>query len=501
MKTLPRFLLTLILVLTLAGCTLPAPVAQTQPVDAPAADVVRTVHTPDGEVTLAGRWDGAISIMGSQLRIIVNFSEEAGAVIGVMDIPQQGATGIPLHNLRFDAPVIYFEILPGPRLAVFDGTVEPDGSITGSFSQSGITGTFQLLPVAEVEPVAAEDLPYIAEEVTFGHGEVTLAGTLTLPEGAGPHPAVILVSGSGQQNRDSEIPMIPGYRPFAVLADTLTRQGIAVLRYDDRGVGGSTGEVMLATSADFSEDTEAALNYLREHAATDPQQIGILGHSEGGLIAVMLASRNPHVAFVILMAGQTASGEVSHLAQIRMLNEAQGVAGADLERILALQQHAYETVKTGEGWDEFESALRQETSEQLEALPEAARAQLGNLETFVEQSVAQQMAVMRLPWFHFYITYDPALDLVNIDVPILALFGALDLQVEAELNQAALLAAVEQSDNEDVTIVIFPEANHLFQLAESGHPEEYALLAPDFLPGFLETISEWLLERVEIAAH
>jgi uncharacterized protein len=501
MTNLPHFLLSLILVLALAGCTLPAPVAQTQPVEPPATDAVRTVHTPDGEIRLTGRWDGAITIMGSQLRIIVNFSEEAGAVTGGMDIPQQGATGIPLHNIRLDASAIYFEILPGPRQAIFDGEVQPDGSITGSFSQSGFTGSFRLLPVAEVEPVAAEDLPYLAEEVTFGHGEVTLAGTLTLPEGTGPHPAVILVSGSGQQNRDSEIPMIPGYRPLAVLADTLTQQGIAVLRYDDRGVGGSTGEVMSATSADFSEDTEAALNYLRERTEIDPDQIGVLGHSEGGMIAIMLAARNPHVAFVILMAGQTAPSIESHLAQVRMFNELQGVAGAELERVLAFQQQAYDTIKTDEGWDEFEAALRELTAEQLEALPEAAKAQLGDLETVVEQSVAQQMAILRSPWFHFYITYDPTVDLVNIDVPILALFGGLDIQVEAELNQAALLAAVGQSGNEDVTVVIFPEANHLFQLAESGHPEEYALLAPDFLPGFLETISEWLLEQVTIAVQ
>jgi uncharacterized protein len=497
MRSLRFFVFPLLVIFALAGCTIP--MAQ------PAAPAAVDVETIDSRRTdLEGRWDGAISIMGTQLRIIVDFTREGDGWAGTIDIPQQGAVDIPLHSISFDAPNVQFAMLAGPQQAGFDGELT-DGSIAGTFSQSGFAGTFQLLPVAAPEPEAAtgdaedEEAPYTEEEVTFGHGDVTLAGTLTLPEGDGPHPALILVTGSGQQNRDEEIYLAPGYRPFAVIADALARQGIAVLRYDDRGIGGSTGEVESATSADFADDTGSALNYLLNREEIDPAQIGILGHSEGGIIATMLAARNPDVAFIILMAGPGLSGYDVVLAQAVLLTAASGASAEEVETVRTRQTQVLDTVRNDEGWDELETLIQEMIAEQLAQLPDAQKAQLGDLDAYAAQVIAQQLAALQSPWYRFFIAYDPAEDLAQINVPVLAIFGGLDLQVPAEANAAALRAALESAGNQDVTVEIIPNANHLFQAAESGGVDEYGLLAPEFISGFLETISEWLLARVEIA--
>ncbi|MBX2997904.1 MAG: alpha/beta fold hydrolase [Caldilineaceae bacterium] len=495
MYKLPLFVISLLALVILVGCAIRVPTAQPAPL--PAVDAA---PVDSGRTDLEGRWDGSISIMGTQLRIIVNFTRDGDGWVGTIDIPQQGASDIPLHSISFDSPRVHFEMLSGPQLAVLEGELQADGSIAGTFSQSGFTGTFQLLPVAdpEIEAVAEEDLPYTAEEVTFSHGDVSLAGTLTLPEGDGPHPALILVTGSGPQNRDEEIYLAPGYRPFAVIADTLTRQGIAVLRYDDRGVGGSTGEVESATSADFAEDTESALNYLLDRDEIDPAQIGILGHSEGGMIATMLAARNPDIAFIILMAGPGLSGYDVVLEQAVLLAADGGASAEELESVRTRQTQVLDTVRNDEGWDELEVLIQDIIAEQLAQLPDAQKAQLGDLDAYAANVVAQQMAALQSPWYRFFIAYDPAEDLAQISVPVLAIFGGLDLQVPAEANADAVRAAAEAAGNEDVTIEIIPNANHLFQAAETGGVDEYSLLAPEFVPGFLELISEWLLARVEL---
>jgi pimeloyl-ACP methyl ester carboxylesterase len=499
MQILRFFLVPLLVIFVLTGCAIRIPTLQPAPALEPATPDAEVVPIDSTRTDLEGNWDGSISIMGTELRILVEFTRDGDAWVGTIDIPQQGAIDLPLHAISFDAPNVQFAMLAGPSQATFDGELA-DGAITGIFSQSGFEGSFQLQAVAdpETETVVEEDLPYTAEEVTFGHDDATLAGTLTLPEGDGPHPALILVTGSGQQNRDEEIYLAPGYRPFAVIADTLTRQGIAVLRYDDRGMGGSIGEVESATSADFADDTEAALNFLLEREEIDPTQIGILGHSEGGIIATLLAARNPDVAFIILMAGPGLSGYDVVLAQTVMLAEDGGASAEDLERIRTQQTQVLDTVRNNEGWDALEILMQEIIAEQLAQLPDAQKAQLGDLDAYAAQVIASQMATLQSPWYRFFISYDPAEDLAEINVPVLAIFGGLDLQVPAEANAEAVRAAAETAGNEDVTVEIIPNANHLFQAAESGGVDEYSTLAPEFVPGFLDLISEWLLERVEL---
>lgn len=336
-----------------------------------------------------------------------------------------------------------------------------------------------------------------AQEVRFPNRKVSLAGTLTLPATPGPHPAVILISGSGQQNRNEEIPGILDYKPFAVIADFLGRRGIAVLRYDDRGVGGSSGDPATATTADYATDVEAAVRYLAARKDINPRQIGVLGHSEGGIIAAMVAARNPGVAFAISMAGTAVDGYHVLLVQVERIVRASGASEEEVTQAVDLQR-AILDLAVAARWAELESLLYGEIMAQLHALPQEEQAPLGDLEAVARQRTAANMAAFQSPWYQFFLKHDPSQDWAKITVPVLALFGDLDVQVDVSQNRPPMEEALVRAGNEDVAVVVFPTANHLFMDAVTGGVEEYATLPPDFVPGFLETIADWLLQIVEV---
>jgi hypothetical protein len=444
---------------------------------------------------VAGQWQGKIVLPGAALEIIVALAEQEGAWTGAIDVPAQGATGIPLHDITVDGDAMHFEMLTGPQLAAFDGQVQPDGSISGAFSQSGITGSFEL---ARPEASAAEPLPYREEEVTFQNDDVTLAGTLTLPEGDGPFPALILLSGSGQQDRDEALPIVPGYKPFREIADTLSRQGIAVLRYDDRAVGGSTGDPTSATSADFAADAGAALAFLQGRADIDPAQVGFLGHSEGGMLAAMAAAGNTDVAFVISMAGTAVDGYQTLLKQVERLALAAGASQADADATAAQQQFILD-LAMDQDWPALEAELTAIAENQAAALTDEQKAAIGgDVDALIKQQVAGQVQIFQSPWYQFFLGYDPADDLARVSAPVLGIFGGRDTQVDADQNSTALQAALDKAANADITIQVLPTANHLFQEAQSGGVDEYATLPPNLMPEFLELISQWLLARVQL---
>jgi hypothetical protein len=441
---------------------------------------------------IAGLWDGEIALPGAALKIVVALTDQDGQLSGTIDIPAQGAIDLPLHDVRFDASVLHFEMLEGPQLAVFDGELQADGTVSGTFTQSGYTGDFTLTPQPTV---AAEAVPYREEEITVSNGDVTLAGTLTLPEGNGPFPAVLLLTGSGQQNRDEELAIAPGYKPFRVLADALTRQGIAVLRYDDRGVGASTGDLTQVTTIDFAADAEAVFEALRARSEIDPQQVGLFGHSEGGIIAASIAARNTDVAFVIGMGAPALSGYDVLVKQVERLAAASG-ASAEEAATAAEQERTILDFVIDQDWQGAEDYLRQIMLEQIEALPEDQKTALGDPDKVVAERLAPQIEAFKSPWFQNFLTYDVGEDWAKVTVPVLALYGGMDAQVDAGQNKPALEASLSQAKNPDVTIKVLPKANHLFQQATTGSVDEYATLPPDFVPGFLDTIGEWLLARV-----
>ncbi|HSL45345.1 MAG TPA: alpha/beta hydrolase [Anaerolineales bacterium] len=448
---------------------------------------------------LAGRWEGELAVMNMTYDIVVNFEAAESELLGWIDIPKQGVTGLELSLVEFESGKVHFEMKSNLPTAVFEGQLLEDGTLAGEYRQMGFKGTFALARAeAPVEtPVVQESLPYLEEEVVIENGEVRLAGTLSLPQTSGPHPAIVLVSGSGLQDRNSGHPTLPGYEPFKWLADHLTRKGIAVLRYDDRGTGRSTGgEMGVDTTLDYASDTEAVLEYLLTRPDINPEQIGVLGHSEGAHIAAMVASRRSNIAFVISMAGMGVDGEALIALQAEQVARADGLDEEEIARRLESNRKEMELI-LAQDWDSLREFKTSETIEYLKGLPPDQRVPDDELDAAVIETVDQNMKSLQ-GWFYYFLIHDPTEDWERVQVPVLALFGEKDTQVSPVQNRPPLEAALARAGNKDVTVIVLPETNHLFQNAQTGGAAEYANLPMEFTPGLLETISDWILERVDI---
>ncbi len=445
---------------------------------------------------LDGPWEGAIAIMGQELKIIVRFDGSGGELKATIDIPQQMAADLPLSNVRREGERVHFELAAGPGLAVFDGALA-QGKIRGDFTQAGIRGVFHIVKAGKMAaqaavPQAAASLPYQVEEVAVKVGAFTLSGTLTLPKGEGPFPAAILITGSGTQNRDEEV---FGFKLFRVIADHLTRQGIAVLRCDDRGWGDAQA-VASATSEDFAADVKAQARYLLTRPEIARDGIGLLGHSEGGIIAP-LAGRGHEFAFMVLMAGTAVSGREVLLEQIALIAGADGASQSEVERALAEQKRAYALLGQPDGEKEIAKMIAEQARGQLQKMSREQKMAVADPEAYVKSAVAAGLAALQSPWFRHFLDYDPAPALAAVTCPVLALFGEKDTQVSPRQNRPAMEAALRRGGNQDATFKVFPGANHLFQKANSGSPSEYASLEKEFVPGFLETISGWIIEKTK----
>ncbi|NJD20351.1 MAG: alpha/beta hydrolase, partial [Gemmatimonadetes bacterium] len=332
--------------------------------------------------------------------------------------------------------------------------------------------------------------PYRAEEVAIPPGTpgVTLAGPLPLPQGTGPFPAVVLVSGSGPQDRDESL---MGHKPFLVLADHLTRKGIAVLRYDDRGVGKSTGSFSTATSEDFAADALAAVAFLK--ARGDVGAVGIAGHSEGGLIGPLAASRSADVAFLVMLAGPGLPGEEILYLQGDLIARAGGASEAQTAANRRIQEAMFGVVRTQPDSTAAVTEMQHALQETLASLPaDIRRAMEAEL---TPAALDAQIRQVNSRWFRFFLTYDPRPTLAKVRVPVLALNGALDLQVPAEANLREVEAALKRGGNADVTARLLPGLNHLFQTARTGSPSEYADITETMSPAALEAVSSWILQR------
>jgi len=437
--------------------------------------------------SIDGLWEGAVTVQGAEIGFSVKFATLDGELTATMDIPSQMAYRLPLQNVSFDGSRVYFELDSPAGLATHEGTLA-EGRITGAFKQGGAEGEFFL------EYVVPEELPYDTQDVSVETGPgVTLAGTLSLPRTEGPHPAVILITGSGPENRDEEV---FGFKPFKLLADYLTPLGVAVLRCDDRGVGGSTGSGTEPTTADLAGDVTAQMDFLARRPEIDPGRIGLLCHSEGSIIAYMVAAQTDGPAFIILLGGPACNGEKIVNAQLVLLSRAEGATEEQIAKSLDLQNRIFGALRSGEGYDELKGETERLMRESLADLPEEELAKIPDMDAYVKATVEAQFAALDSPWFRFFLDYDPARDLAKITCPLLAVWGEFDLQVPAEDNRARMEEVLSEAGHTDHTLEIFPRANHLFQETQTGAFSEYAELPKEFAPGFLDLISGWLLPRV-----
>ncbi|HKK69576.1 MAG TPA: alpha/beta hydrolase [Candidatus Krumholzibacteria bacterium] len=323
---------------------------------------------------------------------------------------------------------------------------------------------------------------------------IQLSGTLTLPTtGPGPFPTALLITGSGPQDRDETV---AGMKPFRLLAQLLAASGIATLRLDDPGVGDSTGDPMESTIANRVIDMQASLRELGGHSAVDASRIGVIGHSEGALVGAVLGSDPSAVSFVVMLAGPAIP--IAELIE----DQAAGILrmdGAGEEQIASqrrIQRMTYEAVRTGEGWTEVSMAVEQQVRAAVEALAPEQRAGISDVEAFVATQVTQQLSAAQTAWYRSLLVYEPEPDISEIEAPVLALYGGKDVQVPPDRNASVMERILSDAGHADFRVMTLPDANHLFQFAETGHPVEYATLEPAFLPALAEELVPWLQGRV-----
>jgi uncharacterized protein len=436
----------------------------------------------------AGHWEGEIELPTVKLQVMVDLTQENGAWKGDIDIPQQGAKDLPLEGITVEGSKVRFAIANIPGSPTFEGTLE-NGAIRGTFTQGNASLPFRLgreaVEAARKPQEPKPPFPYASEEVSYANGDVKLAGTLTIPEGPGPFPAAVLITGSGAQDRDEAL---LGHKPFLVLSDHLTRNGIAVLRVDDRGVGGSTGSVDQSTTADFAQDALAGVRFLKGRAKIAPDRVGLIGHSEGGVVGPLAASQSTDVAFVVMLAGTGVPGAEVISLQSERISRASGMAEENIKKEADIMRRSIEAMRNEKDPAVRDAKLRQLGKEAL-AL-EGPEAQAGG-----EDMIEAQVKQVTSPWFRYFIDYDPRPALRKVKVPVLVLNGELDLQVIADQNIPEIEKALKEAGNPDVTIRRLPGLNHLFQPAKTGSPAEYAVSDVTMDPAVLDLVAKWIRDR------
>ncbi|MFZ2497586.1 alpha/beta hydrolase family protein [Methanosarcina sp.] len=446
---------------------------------------------------IKGLWIGNMEVPGGvELRILFNISTRPdGSVNATMDSLDQGARGIPVEKITYKDSNLSLEVKS--VRGVFEGTLNESGkTIEGEWKQSGstlplvLTHIDKTLPELRREQDPVKPYPYAEEEVVFENKEagIKLAGTLTLPESEGLFPAVLLISGSGPQNRDEEI---MGHRPFLVLSDYLTRQGIAVLRFDDRSVGGSTGNFSKATTEDFAGDVLSGIEYLKSRKDIDSSKIGLIGHSEGGLIAPLVAVESNDVAFIVLLAAPGVTGEEIILSQGELIARAEGVDNETIARNKAFTKEMFSVVKE----EQNDTIARKKLKKLLKSETENKSEEEKQHSNFSEANLEPQIQGLLSPWMRFFLTYDPIPTLMKVKCPVLAINGEKDLQVPPEENLLAIENALKAGSNENYTVKELPGLNHLFQTTQTGSPTEYSKIEETISPDALELIGNWISEH------
>ncbi|MDI6807897.1 MAG: alpha/beta fold hydrolase [Candidatus Eisenbacteria bacterium] len=446
---------------------------------------------------IEGTWQGVVKFGGVELRVVFNISREpSGALKATLDSPDQGATGIVVDDVIFDGSNVRLGIQS--VAGSFEGKFRGDGSaIEGNWSQGGVTIPLTLersekKPEVKRPQEPKKPYPYREEEVSYKNENagITLAGTLTLPEGKGPFPAVILITGSGPQDRDETV---FGHRPFLVLADYLTRHGIAVLRVDDRGVGSSTGSFSQATSESSASDVLAGIKYLKSRNEVNQKKIGLIGHSEGGIIAPMVAVQSKDIAFIVLMAGTGLTGEQILYLQGALIAKANGASDEEIAENRALQERMFTVLKQEKDDAVASKKLREIMLEALKTMTDDEKKAFGHSEAAIDPQLRQLMS----PWFRTFLTYDPKPALMKVKCPVLAINGEKDLQVPPDENLAAIKDALVAGRNKHYSIRELEGLNHLFQPSQTGTPLEYGKIEETMSPTALKMIADWIQEKTQ----
>jgi alpha/beta superfamily hydrolase len=430
--------------------------------------------------TIQGSWKGEININGFSLPLVFKIDSTANGLSTKMDSPKQGAKDIPTNVTLFKNNELFIQI--DALQFIYKGTRQSSNAIYGQVTQRGMTLPLNLQKMLKEDSIIpkiqepSKPYPYYSEEVTIENKEQTLSGTLTLPKKEGKFPCVVLISGSGPQNRDEEL---LGHKPFLIIADYLTRKGFAVLRYDDRGFGKSTGNFVTATTEDFASDANACVNYLKSRS--DITSVGLIGHSEGGLIAPMVASNNKDVAFIVLLAGPGMKGMDLLRLQAKEIGKVNGISDAQLSKSDSLNEKLY--------------TLMVSNKDSVTIINEINKAYSSyNGKPATKSEIASLYGQLSSPWFKYFLLTNPANYLEKVTCPVLAINGTLDLQVPAKENLSEIEKSLKLAGNKNYKIVSLKGLNHLFQKTKTGNPSEYATIEETFNQKALEEIGKWILE-------
>ncbi|MBS1876814.1 MAG: alpha/beta fold hydrolase [Acidobacteria bacterium] len=426
-----------------------------------------------------GDWIGTLKVGPTKLRIGLHVTQKDGAWTGKLDSLDQGAMGIPIDSVTVTSG-LQFEIKA--LRAHYEGSLN-DGKIDGKFSQAGMTFPLVFERGKGKEPSRPQNpvgpVPYGSEEVVVRNGDIQLAGTFTSPKQGGPFTAVLLVTGSGPQDRDETL---FGHKPFLVIADYLTRAGCAVLRLDDRGMGKSTGDFRTAGLAEFTSDALAAVAWLK--ARPEVKRAGILGHSEGGAVGPLAAVKSDDVAFLIMLAGPAQPFDELLVEQSSGLMRAAGVPANIIDANSQIVRAVTEVVRKEPDNAKALEAMKKIAAEWKDKQPQLASQLEGQAGGMVSVEMRSLLA------------YSAPETLGKLRCPVLALYGGKDLQVPGDSNLKAAAAALAAGHVEAVTLVKLPGVNHLFQTARTGALAEYGQSEETISPRALETIGNWLKTNI-----
>ncbi len=440
---------------------------------------------------ITGKWNGLLKLPNNPLNLVFHIQQDSSGLTGTVDSPDQHATGLPMTAVQFQDSLLHVEMTN--LNVVYDGKLVKN-RIEGFFKQNGMVIPLMLSREAVEKPALTrpqdpvQPYPYHSEDVKFENPKagITLAGTLTLPQKTGKFPVVILISGSGPQDRNEEL---AGHRPFLVLADHLTKNGIGVLRYDDRGFGSSTGKFATATTPDFASDVNAAISYLLTRPEVNVKKIGLVGHSEGGIIAPMVAVENTNVAFMVLLGGPGIPGDEILIKQSWLIGKANGLPDSLLANGEKTNRKIYAAMKSKASDEEVRTSVKTIIEDVITRLPQSQQPPAEQRDLLISQKVNS----VATPWFRYFVSYDPAPMLSKVKCPVLALNGGNDLQVPAKENIAAIRNALTKGDSKHFQVKELPGLNHLFQESKTGSPNEYNSIEQTFSPVALSEISDWIL--------
>ena len=446
---------------------------------------------------ITGTWNGVLEVQGQKMALVFHIENNDVKLTSTMDSPDQKAFGLPVENTTFLNNELTIE-LPAFKIKYTGKPNATFSEIDGNFTQGGANFPLKLdrKPIEKQEVLRPQTpkvpFPYKVEEVTFNNTKdnISLAGTLTYPNTTGKFPVVILISGSGPQDRNEELFK---HKPFAVIADDLTKRGIAVLRYDDRGVGKSTGDFQNSSTEDFANDVRSAIEFLKTRPEIDQNKLGLIGHSEGGMIAPMVAANNIAVKFIVLMAGPGTPIDELLVEQSTRYSKLQGVDDATIATNTIIQKSTYAFIKNYKAND-FEKDFSAFLKTEMSKLPENAKPKT---EEDLNEAVKNQVDAINNKWFLYFIKYNPAINLSKLKCGVLAINGSIDFQVPAKPNLKAIENALKTAKNKNYKIVELPGLNHLFQESTTGSLDEYSTIEQTISPKALSIMSDWILVQIK----